>query len=289
MPGLLGTTIDTRTGLGAYLNTLYTAGIAIATGLAVLMIVFGGIQYVSSDAINGKSEGKAKIQDAILGLLLAFMSYILLNTLNPDLLNNDLTLENVQLSGASLVAGGLPQGGVYVGSSGDPDTLSPQRRAEIAESLKTGRFDKETNDYLVSLIEKSNLVNLNPKDAQKYFPDGQPTAQNWANLLAGMAKAESGFNPTKTYKEKFNDNSGKPQISEGLLQVSRDDVANLHMKDIDPNQIQDPKVNLQIGVKLMEKLVSNSGVISDYTMGVDKNGNPIKIYHGAAEYWSTLR
>ncbi len=99
MPGLLGTTIDTRTGLGTYLNTLYTAGIAIATGLAVLMIIFGGIQYVSSDAIGGKSDGKGKIQDAILGLLLAFMSYIILNTLNPDLLKNDLTLENVQTSG----------------------------------------------------------------------------------------------------------------------------------------------------------------------------------------------
>jgi hypothetical protein len=292
LPGLVGDRVNIANGLGSYLNNLYTAGIAIATGLAVLMIVIGGIQYVSSDAIGGKSDGKQRIQDAIIGLLLAFMSYLLLNTLNPDLLNNDLKLEETAFSSATLVSdGGLPRGTVVVGSSEDPTTMSPERKAEIAESLKTGRFDKETNDYLVDLISKTNLVNITPRDVEKFFPgvNGQPTAQDWANFIAGITKAESGFNPNKTYKESFVDNSGKPQISEGYLQLSRDDVANYKMTGIDPNQIQDPSVNLQMGVIIMDRLVSKDGVISDYTIKTGKNGKQYRDYQGPSEYWSTLR
>ncbi len=99
LPGLLpgdGTTINLNGGLAGLLDTLYTAGIAIATGLAVLMIIFGGIEYVTTDTVGGKGGGKDKIKDALTGLLLAFMSYILLNTLNPDLLNNDLVLEEAK-------------------------------------------------------------------------------------------------------------------------------------------------------------------------------------------------
>jgi hypothetical protein len=207
-------------------------------------------------------------------------------------LNNDLKLEETAFSSATLVSdGGLPRGTVVVGSSEDPTTMSPERKAEIAESLKTGRFDKETNDYLVDLISKTNLVNITPRDVEKFFPgvNGQPTAQDWANFIAGITKAESGFNPNKTYKESFVDNSGKPQISEGYLQLSRDDVANYKMTGIDPNQIQDPRVNLQMGVIIMDRLVSKDGVISDYTIKTGKNGKQYRDYQGPSEYWSTLR
>jgi hypothetical protein len=78
--------------LSEYLNVIYKTGIAVCTGLAVIMIVMGGLRYVSSAAIGGKGDGKTMIQDALWGLLLALTSYLLLNTINPALLKSDLKI-----------------------------------------------------------------------------------------------------------------------------------------------------------------------------------------------------
>jgi len=75
---------------GEYLDNLYYAGLAIASGLAVLMIIYGGVRYMSTEAISGKSEGREIITAAIGGLLLAFFSWLILYTINPKLLKKDL-------------------------------------------------------------------------------------------------------------------------------------------------------------------------------------------------------
>src|SRR3989344_4908280 len=60
---------DTKeTSAGAYIKGIFTLTIAIAGGLAVIMIVFGGIKYISTDAFTGKSEAKSIIENAIWGL-----------------------------------------------------------------------------------------------------------------------------------------------------------------------------------------------------------------------------
>jgi hypothetical protein len=138
LPGLVGDRVNIANGLGSYLNNLYTAGIAIATGLAVLMIVIGGIQYVSSDAIGGKSDGKQRIQDAIIGLLLAFMSYLLLNTLNPDLLNNDLKLEETGVSNVSLKSSGNVGGMVNVPNTPQNPSAQTNNRTETTLPVNGG-------------------------------------------------------------------------------------------------------------------------------------------------------
>ncbi|MDQ5911884.1 MAG: hypothetical protein QG568_97, partial [Patescibacteria group bacterium] len=86
-------------GLGVYLNNMYRIGIAVATGLALVMIVVGGLQYVSTDSIQGKSDGKGRIQDALIGLLLALTSYIILNQINPNLLRSELKVAATKSTG----------------------------------------------------------------------------------------------------------------------------------------------------------------------------------------------
>lgn len=70
-----------------FFNNLFTFGIYIAGFLATIMIAVGGIQYMSTDAVSGKTEGRERITYAIMGLLLVLFSWILLNQINPDLLN----------------------------------------------------------------------------------------------------------------------------------------------------------------------------------------------------------
>jgi len=70
-----------------FFNGMFMYGISIAAFLAVIMIAIGGMQYMSTDAVSGKAEGKERIQYAVMGLLLVLFSWILLRQINPEILN----------------------------------------------------------------------------------------------------------------------------------------------------------------------------------------------------------
>src|SRR3989344_5179787 len=72
---------------GNYLNIIIKLVIGIAAVLAMVMIVMGGIEYMTSDLISSKEAGKDTIRNAILGLLIALGAYLILNTINPQLLS----------------------------------------------------------------------------------------------------------------------------------------------------------------------------------------------------------
>ncbi len=72
---------------GNYLNIMIKIFLGLCAVLAVIMIVWGGIQYMTSELVSSKEEGKKSIINAILGLLLALGAFVILNTLNPNLLN----------------------------------------------------------------------------------------------------------------------------------------------------------------------------------------------------------
>ncbi len=74
--------------LTGYLNRLMQTLIGIAGILAVIMIVICGIRLMTSGSAGGKSEAKECITNAILGVLLAAGSWIILNTINPFLLKD---------------------------------------------------------------------------------------------------------------------------------------------------------------------------------------------------------
>ncbi|MEK7514280.1 MAG: pilin [Patescibacteria group bacterium] len=73
--------------IGAYLQNIIQLIIGIAGVLAVIMIVLGGVQYLSTDAIGGKQDGRKKITNALWGLFLAALAWLILNTINPTLLD----------------------------------------------------------------------------------------------------------------------------------------------------------------------------------------------------------
>ena len=82
--------------IGGYLNVMLKIFIGICAVLAVIMIVIGGMEYMTSELISNKEHGREKIRDAILGLLLALGAYTLLFTINPNLLNTDLKTLSTQ-------------------------------------------------------------------------------------------------------------------------------------------------------------------------------------------------
>jgi|GEM_PF-4901670 len=85
LPGLTTVTLT------VYLEGIVRVTIGVAGILAVIMIVICGIQMIGSPSVSQKSESKECIWNAILGLLLAIGSWVILNTINEQLLRSDFT------------------------------------------------------------------------------------------------------------------------------------------------------------------------------------------------------
>lgn len=102
LPGLEGP-IDTSEdcAFGKYLNIIIKIFLGICAVLAMIMIVIGGIEYMTSELPSSKGAGKKTIMQAIFGLLLALGAYLILNTINPNLLNtclNNMTEVTIKVS-----------------------------------------------------------------------------------------------------------------------------------------------------------------------------------------------
>jgi len=86
-PNAFGTELTNTTSLGGFLAQAFSLGLALAAALAVIMIVWGGVEYMLSESFISKGDGKKKIMDALTGLLLALVSWLILFTINPEILN----------------------------------------------------------------------------------------------------------------------------------------------------------------------------------------------------------
>ncbi|OGZ93764.1 MAG: hypothetical protein A3A28_00755 [Candidatus Sungbacteria bacterium RIFCSPLOWO2_01_FULL_47_32] len=81
------TCADTKSCYYNYLQSLYEYLLGLAAIAALGALVYGGVLYIYSGGNPSKSgEAKQWISNALFGLLLVALSYIILNTINPDLL-----------------------------------------------------------------------------------------------------------------------------------------------------------------------------------------------------------
>jgi hypothetical protein len=88
-PAIVGQTPGTEVQLKTFIYAAFTQFLIVCAVLAVIMIIYGGFLYITSMGGGAKSEAKKKIWGAIVGLILALISYALLYTINPQLVNYD--------------------------------------------------------------------------------------------------------------------------------------------------------------------------------------------------------
>ena len=167
--GYVQTMNITPTSFSDYLNNMFKLGIALCTALAVLMIIVGGIQYVSSDAWSKKSDGKERIFAALFGLLIAFGSWALLNTIDPMLLSTELTLQKVTIEGI-------------------PD---------VERGQYTGNYDAGSPTYNPYL--EGETPGVGPVPSEPYGSWTEQGADNWLNRLSNGTRGTDGRLVVSTY------------------------------------------------------------------------------------------
>ena len=85
-------------GFSLYAKEVFWFLLSAAAVLALVMLVIGGAEYVGSAGNTSlMGDAKARITNALLGLLLALSSWLILNTINPDLVDSTLTIPPIQL------------------------------------------------------------------------------------------------------------------------------------------------------------------------------------------------
>lgn len=79
--GFFGSGQLTGQSIESMLLFIFRASIILAVILAVLMLIYGGLQYMASESILKKGEGVERIKAALLGLFIALVSILILNTI----------------------------------------------------------------------------------------------------------------------------------------------------------------------------------------------------------------
>lgn len=164
-----------------YVSALYKFGLWTIGISAMLMIVIGGYMYLTS-AGNASQTGKAKgvIMDALAGLFLALLAWLLLYTINPDLVN---------LPGAPAASQspGTPGAGGVPGTPTGPGGTTKGYAAACPDSSSTTAIDyskaaQDANIKPNSACNNYNFTNSNGTDPK---------------ILKAMAQMESSCGTNK--------------------------------------------------------------------------------------------
>lgn len=104
---------------GSYLRTMYAFLLAFVAIAAFGGITYGGLLYVlSAGSVSSTDEAKKWIWNALIGLFITAISFIILHTINPDLITNfnlDLSKYAPQSSGTPTIQGAPPGAGSACG------------------------------------------------------------------------------------------------------------------------------------------------------------------------------
>lgn len=194
---------------GDYLKRVYEIGITVTIVLAVLYLVIGGFGYMtSSTSITDKEGAKNKMTNAILGLLLALLSYVILNTISPQFTKFSLNISEVGKSfntvpatgaGGTVGVGGVTVTGIPVKDGvcpngvckADPVFVEKAQKFVAIVGKDAGQFT-EIGSYSYQ-GHSAECHKASPPTCGDYnFPPGvKPTANN-INFITDSAQKAGG-------------------------------------------------------------------------------------------------
>lgn len=141
IPGLTdtGSAVVNAASLAEFFNNLYKYLVGVAAALAVIMIIWGGLEISTQDSISKQGEGREKIKAAIFGLILVLSPALVFSIINPSILNLSLNLQELDTRSVQ----------TQTASSTRPYTLSTTEEIDRPVGVKV-LFSFEVDPYLRS-------------------------------------------------------------------------------------------------------------------------------------------
>ena len=230
---------------GEYIGAIYNFGIWTIGISAVLMISIGAFMYIGS-AGNTSTAGKAKgiITDAITGVILAMISYVLIYTINPSLL---------QIRTPGLISGGISggSGALKLGTDGSGTTAKGYVAACPNPNSTTGiDFSGATSD---ANIQPNSTCNIYDSKFQSY---GSANGVDW-KLLKAIAQIESSCGSNK---------GPSPYGACGLMQILPSTAGKTCQELIDNDDL-----SIELAAKFIKTSLASSCVAATGADATSKN------------------
>jgi hypothetical protein len=87
-PTIGGESLGEQSSVPNLIKYIYTFALGICGLVALVSIIFGAAQYAFSAGDSSKTgDAKDRITQALLGIIILLCAFLILNTINPDLVN----------------------------------------------------------------------------------------------------------------------------------------------------------------------------------------------------------
>ncbi len=147
---------------GEYLSIMFTFFVSFAGVLAVVMLIFGGIQYMSTDSLSGTESGRSKMYQAVFGLIIVLASYVILNTVNPNLVKFNFSIQGQSIEINETADDGTNLTIQYSGAGTCPQDcvdLLPDVPIKNSSGKKIEKSVKEKLVAFTNKIKSDNIIN----------------------------------------------------------------------------------------------------------------------------------
>lgn len=175
--------------LNDFINFALLLLVGLGAVLLVFRIVLEGFKYVTSDVISIKIGSKQAIWDAALGLLLVLSAFIILNTINPRLVENTFNIQRLEISSEITY---IPTE-VYESITGEP----LKTKSEYAELVKKIAKEKGIEACIVQATIDAEATNWDPRSVgcdENVRKAGVPSRK--AFIQSGILLNGNKFTPT---------------------------------------------------------------------------------------------
>jgi len=170
--------------INAFLNFILQLAIGAAAVVLVVRIIISGYGYMLTDVPYIKVKLKGQFIEAMIGLVVALSSYLILNTVNPKLVSNNINIKAVNFEIVDFPDAGddsidpdfkLGKATYSKDATISPGTVSAVKKLE--QGWEISRFIVFTNNrMLIELkkgqdIDNTNLIDISP-GKNGYAPEG---------------------------------------------------------------------------------------------------------------------
>jgi hypothetical protein len=120
IPGLTEGSAANSNNFADFFNNLYKYLIGLAAVLAIIEIIWGGLEISTQDSVSKNQAGKDRIYAALFGLVLVLSPVLVFSIINPSILNLSLSLPELDTAPANTSAT------CPVGQTGTPPNCAPR-------------------------------------------------------------------------------------------------------------------------------------------------------------------
>lgn len=181
--------------LGDYINKIFQLAISILGILSVIMIIVAGVEYMTVESIYGKSAAKQRIIGAVTGLMLSLGIFVILHTINPQLLQINFG-SNLSIASVDEKPTQNKDGSYNIGSSGKIRPFKVNGiiqkkgmpwKPENTDNWKTLRKENNINESIINdvYINKAECSKIGNSCTSTYFDE-----QSFKTIKSGLEKLQ---------------------------------------------------------------------------------------------------